>query len=135
MILWPPLLLAFPLANTLCNDVGMATDHTPDEDSQRIYARHKRHHEAAKGELPAVRERAAKDLLAGSTPTELAKLTGLSDEFFRRIARAVGAERKREPTVGREVEAKRPPVTHPIGSPEWTAAKMAPAPARPDEES
>lgn len=99
--------MAFRLANTLCNDVVMATDHVPDDDSQRIYARHKRHHEAAKAELPEVRERAAKDLLAGSTPAELAKLTGLSDEFFRRIARAVGAGRKREPTVGREAEAKR----------------------------
>jgi hypothetical protein len=91
----------------------MATDHAPDEDSLRTYARHKRHHEAAKAELPEVRERAAKDLLAGSTPAELAKLTGLSDEFFRRIARAVGAERKRAPTVGREVEAKRKPKTTP----------------------
>lgn len=79
----------------------MPTDHTPDDETLRIYARHKRHHEAAKAELPAVRERAEKDLLAGSTPTELAKLTGLSDEFFRRIARAVGAERKRPPTVGK----------------------------------
>ncbi|WUH94491.1 hypothetical protein OG900_33045 [Streptomyces sp. NBC_00433] len=85
----------------------MATDHAPDEDNLRVYARHKRHHEAAKAELPEVKERAAKDLLAGSTAAELAKLTGLSDEFFRRIARSVGAERKREPTVGREVEAKR----------------------------
>lgn len=85
----------------------MTIDHTPDDENQRIYARHKRHHEAAKAELPHVRERAEADLLAGSTPAELAKLTGLSDEFFRRIARKVGAERKREPTVGREVEAKR----------------------------
>lgn len=85
----------------------MATDYTPDDDNLRIYARHKRHHEAAKADLVEVRARAAEDLKAGATPAELAKLTGLSDEFFRRIARNVGAERKREPTVGREVEAKR----------------------------
>jgi hypothetical protein len=109
MILFRPISVAFLLANALCDDVVMATDHTPDADSQRIYARHKRHHEAAAELKPEVRERAARDLLAGSTPAELAKLTGLSDEFFRKIARAVGAERKREPTVGREAEAKRQP--------------------------
>lgn len=95
------------MANALCHHVGMATDHEPSDENQRIYARHKRHHEAAKAELVEVRARAEADLLAGSTPAELARLTGLSDEFFRRIARKVGAERKREPTVGREVEAKR----------------------------
>lgn len=95
------------MANALCEHEGMATDYTPDDDNLRIYGRHKRHHDAAKAELKAVREKAAEDLLAGATPAQLAKLTGLSDEFFRRIARAVGAERKREPTVGREVEAKK----------------------------
>lgn len=105
--------MTFPLANTLCEHDPMATDHTPDEENLRIYGRHKRHHEAAKAELEEVRKRAADDLLAGSTPAELAKLTGLSDEFFRRIARKVGAERKREPTVGREVEAKK---TQPHGA-------------------
>jgi len=87
----------------------MATDHTPDDEALRVYARHKRHHDAAAELKPEVKERAAKDLLAGSTPAELARLTGLSDEFFRRIARAVGAERKRAPTVGREAEASRKP--------------------------
>jgi hypothetical protein len=99
--------MAFLLANTLCEHEPMATDHEPSDENQRIYARHKRHHEAAKAELEEVRTRAEADLLAGSTPAELARLTGLSDEFFRRIARKVGAERKREPTVGREVEARR----------------------------
>jgi hypothetical protein len=98
--------MAFPLANPLCDHGPMAT-HAPDDENLRIYARHKRHHEAAKADLTEVRTRAVDDLKAGSTPAELAKLTGLSDEFFRRIARNVGAERKREPTVGREVEAKR----------------------------
>ena len=99
--------MAFLLANTLCDHDPMATDHEPSDENQRIYARHKRHHDAAKAELVEVRARAEVDLLAGSTPAELAKLTGLSDEFFRRIARKVGAERKRPPTVGREVEGKR----------------------------
>ncbi|MFJ6559954.1 hypothetical protein ACIQMV_08735 [Streptomyces sp. NPDC091412] len=85
----------------------MASDYTPDEEATRLYARHKRFHDGALELRDPVKEQAAKDLLAGATPAELAKLTGLSDEFFRRIARNVGAERKRAPTVGREVEAKR----------------------------
>jgi hypothetical protein len=98
--------VAFLMANTLWEHGAMATDHAPDDENQRIYARHKRHHEAAKAELKEVRKRAADDLLAGATPAQLAKLTGLSDEFFRRIARAVGADRKRAPTVGREAPKK-----------------------------
>jgi hypothetical protein len=115
--------VAFRLANALCDDEDMTADHTPDDETLRIYARHKRHHDAAAELKPEIRERAAKDLLAGSTAAELAKLTGLSDEFFRRIARAVGAERKREPTVGREVEAKRQATAQP-------ARRAAPRPAQ-----
>lgn len=76
-------------------------------EAERLYAEHRWNLEEARALLPELKERAARDLLAGAKPVELAKLTGLSDEFFRRIARSVGAERKREPTVGREVEAKR----------------------------
>jgi hypothetical protein len=99
--------LAFRVANPLCDHVRMASDFTPDEEATRLYARHKRMHEGALELRDPVKEQAAKDLLAGATPAELAKLTGLSDEFFRRIARAVGADRKREPTVGREAAAKK----------------------------
>ncbi|MFG2653486.1 hypothetical protein [Streptomyces sp. NPDC048436] len=85
----------------------MTAEHTPDAQNLRLYSRHELHHEAAKDDLVEVRERAAGDLLAGATHAELAKLTGLSDEFFRRITRKVGADRNQELTVGREVEAKR----------------------------
>ncbi|MFB7736188.1 hypothetical protein ACFC08_17740 [Streptomyces sp. NPDC056112] len=85
----------------------MTSDYTPDEEATRLYARHKRLHEGALELRDPVKEQAAKDLLAGATAAQLAKLTGLSDEFFRRIARAVGAERKRPPTVGREVEGRK----------------------------
>lgn len=85
----------------------MASKFEPDEDATRLYARRKRHHDALVELDEPVREQAVRDLKAGATPGQLAKLTGLSDEFFRRIARAIGAERKREPTVGREVEAKK----------------------------
>lgn len=84
----------------------MATDYTPDDEALRLYARHKRHHDALTELKDPIRQQAAKDLLAGATPAQIAKLTGLSDEVFRRIARAVGAERKREPTVGREAKPK-----------------------------
>jgi hypothetical protein len=86
---------------------NMASKHEPDAEAARLYARRKRHHDALLELDSPVREQAALDLKAGATPGQLAKLTGLSDEFFRRIARAIGAERKREPTVGREVEAKK----------------------------
>lgn len=99
--------MAFQLANALCDDERMASDYTPTDEAARLYAQHKRHHEKAAELRDEVKEQAAKDLLAGAKPVELAKLTGLSDEFFRRIARSVGAERKREPTVGREAEAKK----------------------------
>lgn len=79
-----------------------------DDEAARLYARRKRHHDALVELDTPVREQAARDLLAGATPGQLAKLTGLSDEFFRRIARAVGAERKRKPTVGREAESRHP---------------------------
>lgn len=51
--------------------------------------------------LRAVRDQAAADLKAGATVSELSKLTGLTPEFFRRIARAEGVERLRPPTVGK----------------------------------
>lgn len=103
-----PHALAFTMANQLCDHDPMASDHTPDEEASRLYARHKRHYDALAELKPSIKEQAAIDLKAGSTPAQLAKLTGLSDEFFRRIAREVGAERKREPTVGRDAKPKPP---------------------------
>lgn len=94
------------MANTLCEHEWMATDYSPADEAARLYARHKRHHDALAELKDPIRAQAAIDLKAGATPAELAKLTGLSDEFFRRIARAVGADRKRAPTVGREAPKK-----------------------------
>lgn len=86
----------------------MTSKFEPADEAARLYARRKRHHDALVELDGPVRDQAARDLKAGATPGQLAKLTGLSDEFFRRIARAIGAERKRPPTVGREVAAKEP---------------------------
>jgi predicted GIY-YIG superfamily endonuclease len=78
-----------------------------DDESNKLYAEYRWNLEEMRSMQSAIAEQAVRDLKAGATPGQLAKLTGLSDEFFRRIARAIGAERKREPTVGREVEAKK----------------------------
>jgi hypothetical protein len=94
------------MANGVCEHDPMASKNTPDDDALRLYGRHKRAHDLAAELKDPVREQAAQDLKAGVTPAQLAKLTGLSDEFFRRIARAVGADRQREPTVGREAKKR-----------------------------
>lgn len=77
----------------------MATRHEPDEEATRLYSRYKRARETEAELKDPVRRQAAQDLKAGVTVGQLVKLTGLSDEYFRRIARAEGVERKRPPTV------------------------------------
>lgn len=79
---------------------------TPDEETARTYARYRKALETERELRDPVREQAARDLHAGATVTQLAKLTGMTPEVFRRIARAQGVERKREPTVGREIEGR-----------------------------
>lgn len=74
---------------------------TGDPDADALYENHRRNTEEARALLPAVREQAAADLKAGATVSQLAKLTGLTPEYFRRIARAEGVERLRPPTVGK----------------------------------
>jgi transposase-like protein len=86
------------------------SDYTPDDHEAQTFARFKRHYEAQKALLPEVKEMAAHALKQGATVSQLAKLTGLTDELFRRIARAEGVERLRPPTVGREVQ---PPASEP----------------------
>ncbi|MFH8867145.1 GIY-YIG nuclease family protein [Streptomyces griseus] len=78
-----------------------ATRPTGDPDADALYEDHRRNLEEARALLPAVREQAAADLKAGATVSQLAKLTGLTPEYFRRIARAEGVERLRPPTVGK----------------------------------
>ncbi|MFJ4637547.1 hypothetical protein ACIP69_18225 [Streptomyces hygroscopicus] len=82
-------------------------DYTPTPDEARVFGKYKRAYETERELRPDVKKLAAAALHRGATNKELMELTGLSDEFFRRIARAEGIERQREPTVGREVQAKR----------------------------
>ncbi|MET9339242.1 hypothetical protein [Nonomuraea sp. NPDC003804] len=80
------------------------SDYTPAADTASLFARYKRARETEKTLLPEVKEAAAQALREGATVSQLAKLTGLTDELFRRIARAEGVERLRPPTVGREAK-------------------------------
>lgn len=48
-----------------------------------------------------VKAAAVQELKAGATVSQLAKLTGLTPEYFRRIAREEGVARLRPPTVGK----------------------------------
>lgn len=81
---------------------AMATDpYTPDPEVAQLFARYKRTRDLEKELLTKVKEAAPAALHAGATASQLAALTGLSDEVFRRIARAEGVERRREPTVGK----------------------------------
>lgn len=100
--------LAFTVATQCANMTPMASDdYAPTPDEARVFGQYKRAYEKERELRPDVKKLAAAALHRGATNKELMDLTGLSDEFFRRIARAEGIERQREPTVGREVEAKR----------------------------
>lgn len=96
------------MAKPLCDNPCMTRDDwTPDDEAERLYGRYRRALETERELKDPVREQAARDLKAGASVAKLAKLTGMTPEVFRRIARAEGVERKRPPTVGREVEAER----------------------------
>lgn len=77
----------------------MPNDYMPPDDRAQLYARFKRHNDAVKDLTPEVRKAAAEELKAGASVGQLAKLTGLTPEVFRRIAREIGVERRRPPTV------------------------------------
>lgn len=70
-------------------------------DAATVFANFKREYEARRNLEPAVMESADRELKAGATVGQLAKLTGLTPEVFRRRARALGIEHKRPPTVGK----------------------------------
>lgn len=84
----------------------MATDYAPDDEATRLYARYKRARETEAELKDPVRDQAAHDLKAGATVSQLAKLTGLTPEYFRRIAREEGVARLRPPTVGKLKSSK-----------------------------
>lgn len=79
---------------------------TPSTDHTHDYTRYREALETQRELHETVREKATADLKAGATVTQLARLTGMTPEVFRRIARAEHIERKREPTVGKDAKPK-----------------------------
>ncbi|MGW1071536.1 hypothetical protein [Streptomyces sp. NPDC002537] len=104
---------------------------TPDEPLD-VFARYKAHYEGERDLKPKMREMAARQLQAGMSVGQLAKLTGLTPEVFRRMARDLGIERKRPPTVGRLATRERPAPEqtpqHWEGSPSNSKRTTAPEP-------
>jgi hypothetical protein len=80
----------------------MAT-YKPDDETAALFARYKRAKEAEELLRPLVKQAAVKDMQeAGATVGALHRLTGMTDEVFRRLARDNDIDRRREPTVGKD---------------------------------
>lgn len=92
----------------------------PPPDAASVFARYKEHYEGERDLKPTMVEMADRELQTGATVGELARLTGLTPEVFRRRARALGIERRRPPTVSKLTEARPEPAAVP--------APAAPAP-------
>ncbi|MDH6141126.1 hypothetical protein P3T35_003139 [Kitasatospora sp. GP30] len=83
------------------------TSYDPDTKTAQLFTRYKRAVETERELKPQVRDAAEEAIRAGASNQELAALTGLTAEFFRKIATAIGADnRRRVPTVGAEAEAR-----------------------------
>jgi len=80
----------------------------PPQDAAAAFARYKELHEGERALKPEMLALADRELEAGASVGQLAKLTGLLPEVFRRRARALGVERKRPPTVGKLAAPARP---------------------------
>ncbi|MGW2371758.1 hypothetical protein [Kitasatospora sp. NPDC001683] len=99
--------VAFPMANPRETMTGM-TSYEPDPATAKTFASYKRAYEAERDLKPKMRQQAEEAIRAGASNQELAALTGLTPEYFRKLATAIGVDnRRRAPTVGREVEAAR----------------------------
>ncbi|MFF7881022.1 hypothetical protein ACH40F_07910 [Streptomyces sp. NPDC020794] len=99
----------------------MTKDYEPPEDAADVFARYKAHYEGERELKPSMRQMAERELKAGATVGQLARLTGLTPEVFRRMARELGIERKRPPTVGK--------LTHPaIAAAPTVTVRMPSAP-------
>jgi len=78
------------------------------DDIDRTFARFKRANETIRDLKPEVREGAIARLREGASNQELAQATGLTSEYFRKLAAELGIDnRRRPPTVGREARAAR----------------------------
>lgn len=98
----------------------MPKDYKPPHDAGDVFTRYKALYEGERELKPTMQEMAKRELKAGATVGQLARLTGLTPEVFRRMARDLGVERKREPTVGKLAPA-------PTETPAATARAEEPA--------
>lgn len=73
---------------------------------EELFAEYKQALETERALRPRVQAAAAQELRVGVKVGQLAKLTGMTAEVFRRIARAEGVERLREPTVGKDAKPR-----------------------------
>ncbi|MEV7770479.1 hypothetical protein [Kitasatospora sp. NPDC086791] len=106
-ILFEPNAMAFPMTTSRETMTHM-TSYEPDPTAAKTFASYKRAYEAEQDLKPKMREAAETAIRAGASNQELAKLTGLTSEYFRKLAASIGVDnRRRAPTVGREVEAAR----------------------------
>jgi predicted GIY-YIG superfamily endonuclease len=84
------------------------------EERAELFARYKEAVTTERTLRPQVKDAAAQEMLTGVSVGQLAGLTGMTPEVFRRIARAEGVERKRPPTSGRLISER------PVGGEETT---------------
>lgn len=76
------------------------SNYTPPDDAAKVFSRY-RHAVETLADKDPLKEMAVREMRDhGATVGDLARHTGLSDEYFRRIAREAGIVRKRPPTVG-----------------------------------
>lgn len=76
------------------------SNYEPPADAARLFANNRRAVLALDKLRDPLREMAVREMHAGATIGDLARLTGYSNEYFRRIAREAGIERRRPPTRG-----------------------------------
>lgn len=114
------------------------TSYEPDPKTAQIFARYKRAHETERELKPGMRDAAANAIRAGASNQELAALTDLTSEFFRKLAIEIGVDNRRKaPTVGREAEARRavtptPPAPAPVAPPRAAAPLLGMSEAPPE---
>ncbi|MEU0940129.1 hypothetical protein [Embleya sp. NPDC005971] len=80
----------------------MSSDYTPSPETAALFARYKRHLLAERELRQAVKDAAPAEMRAGGTVSDLAELTGMTREVFRRIAREHEIDRLRPPTHGKD---------------------------------
>jgi nucleotide-binding universal stress UspA family protein len=84
-----------------------AMAYEPDPATAKLFARHKQAAQTIKETREPVLEAAEQAIRQGATNPELAKLTGMSGETFRKLAEKLGVDnRVKLPTVGPEAAAR-----------------------------